>query len=349
MTPASQPSEEKVWRVVTKPFTPFIFPEDATTTDPEERVVGFSADLWREIAAHLGIQHRWVYKDHVSEIIKGMEEKRFEVGISGITITAKREKTVDFSYPIYRSGLQIMVGKQPKAGAFLSGVWRFIRTGFLWHVVVILVALLLLIAHIFWLLERKTNPDIPTSYIRGVSESFWWAAVTGTSVGYGDTVPQGTSGRSFSIIWMFLGYFTLAYFTAGITAELTIQSMQGNISGIEDLHGRRVATVSGTSSATFLKKQGIKFEGVRHIREAYQLLHAQKIDALVYDAPTLSYYAAHEGRDRVRLVGSLLQHEYYGIVLPEGSPWREKINHMLLILQEDGSLQRIHDKWFHKR
>lgn len=60
----------------------------------------------------------------------------------------------------------------------------------------------------------------------------------------------------------------------------------------------------------------------------------------------LLYYAAREGRGRVRTAGQLFVHEYYGIALQQGSPLRERVNLGLLRLRESGVFDAIYDRWF---
>jgi len=56
---------------------------------------------------------------------------------------------------------------------------------------------------------------------RSLAESFYWAIVTLTTVGYGDITPVTFAGRIFSLIIMFLGIGTLAIF-AGMFATYLI-------------------------------------------------------------------------------------------------------------------------------
>jgi polar amino acid transport system substrate-binding protein len=48
---------------------------------------------------------------------------------------------------------------------------------------------------------------------------------------------------------MFTAVVFVAYFTAGLTATLTVQQIQGVINGPEELPGRRVGTTRGSTAA----------------------------------------------------------------------------------------------------
>ena len=67
---------------------------------------------------------------------------------------------------------------------------------------------------------------------------------------------------------------------------------------------------------------------------------------MLFPAPVLRYYAAHEGKALVKLVGTEFEKREAGIVLPEGSPLRRQINSALVAIREDGTYERIYDKWF---
>ena len=67
---------------------------------------------------------------------------------------------------------------------------------------------------------------------------------------------------------------------------------------------------------------------------------------MVLGAPALQYHAAHEGLGKVRVVGPEFKKGDVGFVVPLGSPLRRRISSTLLMLKEDGSYQRIHEKWF---
>jgi voltage-gated potassium channel len=67
---------------------------------------------------------------------------------------------------------------------------------------------------IFGIIERIVDPDtFPSVWL-----AFWWALQTVTTVGYGDVVPQHTSGKVFGAILMLGGLSLLSIITATITS-----------------------------------------------------------------------------------------------------------------------------------
>lgn len=85
---------------------------------------------------------------------------------------------------------------------------------------------------------------------------------------------------------------------------------------------------------------------VARIEDAYDLVLNGQVDAVVFDAPVLLYYASHGGKGKVQTVGSIFENENYGIVFSPNSPYRRQINNALLKLLENGTYQDLYKKWF---
>jgi polar amino acid transport system substrate-binding protein len=107
-----------------------------------------------------------------------------------------------------------------------------------------------------------------------------------------------------------------------------------------------VVTVQGSTSADYLTEQHVMFTSVTRVEEAYGQLERGEVDAVVYDAPVLLYYAATGGKGKVQVVGQLLRPESYGIAVPTDSPLRKELNRILLALAADGTYQELYDRWF---
>ena len=67
---------------------------------------------------------------------------------------------------------------------------------------------------------------------------------------------------------------------------------------------------------------------------------------MVAPAPPLLYYAAHEGKGRVKMVGPEFNRRQAAILVQLNSPPRKKINRALVTLRENGTYQQVYDKWF---
>jgi ABC-type amino acid transport substrate-binding protein len=335
----SEPSTPAELRVATKIFRPFVIAEQGNRLD------GFTIELWEAVAKELGVETRYVMTNSVGDLLRTVSEGRADVGAAGITITAEREKTVDFSYPYFESGLGILVKQSPVSSPIV--VLKTLFSQGLLEATGVIMVIVLIVAHVMWLVERRRSPQqFPHAYLAGIWEALWWSAVTVTTVGYGDKSPVGPLGRIVGILWMFAGMVLISYFTAAVTTELTIQRLEGSIQGPRDLTNKVIAAPKGSTAHQYLTERGLGTQLVGQIDEAYELLRAGEIDAVVYDAPVLQYYAMHEGSGEVAVVGSAFHGESYGFAMTEKANLRERVDRAMLTLRENGVYYRIHRKWF---
>jgi ABC-type amino acid transport substrate-binding protein len=213
---------------------------------------------------------------------------------------------------------------------------------------IFLIALLLAagMAHIIWLMERNNDIGIRKPYFPGVWDGFWWTLNIVATGEYGDKNTSHTIKRLITICFWLLGVIFIAQFTATVTSSLTVEQLSGSIQGPADLPGKRIAVVRGTTGAQYLAAQSLPTVEVVNITEAYELLEQGQVDAVVYDSPVLLYYATHQGRGRVQVVGPIFNEETYGVALPFGSPYRKRINEALLKFKQDGTYEELYVKWF---
>lgn len=323
--------------VVTKEIEPFVFVNSG-------EVSGFSIDLWEAIASELDVTFEYTIVNTVVEQIEAVSSEEADAAIAAISITEEREALVDFSHRYYESGLGILT-KASSGATFRESVSAALSPSLL-RLFAFLVVTILIAGHVIWLMERGRNKEFPNAYLPGVWEGIWWAAVTVTTVGYGDKTPGGRLGRLFGIFWMFAGLFIIANFTAGVTSQLTLQSIQGAINGPEDLRGKQVVTVSGSTADEWLIEQGIRHTAVSTLPEAYALLEAGNTQAVVFDHPVLLFHALQNPDGGYVVPGGPFNREDYGIAFPSGSPLREEVNIALLKLLENGTYDQIRNKWY---
>lgn len=328
-------------RVATRVLPPMVVDRGGTLT-------GFSIDLWSKIAEHMQVKMHYQPAPDVRALLEEVRAGRADVGVAAISVTAAREAEFDFSHPILNAGLQIMVrgkGQDADENPLMDLLaLLFSKTILVWMGIALL--LILLPAHIVWLLERKhPNSIIPTqNYIPGIFHAMYWAA--GTLATQSDQMPRQWLARVIAVLWMFTGVVFVAFYTAQLTATLTVQQIQGSINGPDDLQGKKIATTRGSTAAAHLRDMRASVIEVAQIEDAFRALLNKEAEAVVFDAPVLLYYAAHDGKGRVHLVGSPFFKEDYGIVFQSGNPLRKHVNSALLALREDGTYQQIYDKWF---
>lgn len=336
-TPVHAQEEDERLRIVTKEIVPFVFVTDGAAT-------GFSIDLWDAIANELDVEYDLVIVETIDEQLDAVISGDADAGIAAISVTSEREAMMDFSFPYFESGLGILTAV--KARAPLATLFAAAFSPIMLRLFMGLGILILIAGNVVWLLERNGSGDFAHGYLRGVWQGIWWAAATVTTVGYGDHVPRRRFGRLFGLFWMVAGVFILANFTANVTAELTVNRLQATISGPQDLPGKRIVTVEGSTADELLTERGLAHHVVPTIEEAYPVLENGDVQAVVYDYPVLLYHTLTIGESSTEVAGEPFHHEDYAIALPSGSPLREEINLALLHLFEQGVYDGIATKWF---
>ncbi|HXG50300.1 MAG TPA: transporter substrate-binding domain-containing protein [candidate division Zixibacteria bacterium] len=337
-TAFAQPAREKL-RVATRPVKPFVLQDGGKLT-------GFSIELWEEIARQLNVRSDFVVKPTVRELLEAVRSGEADLGIAAISITAEREMRWDFSHPMFDAGLQILVPAQPAGIGFFHNLVSGVFSSAVLPLVAAVAGIILVPAHIVWFFERRAPGGllIHRSYFPGIFEACWWAAATLAT--QADQMPKTAAARVAAVIWMFTSVVFIAYFTASVTSSLTLHELRGEIDGPEDLPGKRVATVSGSTSVEYLRQQNAEPLEFTDIEEALDALARERAQAVVYDAPVLLHYAARQGRGRVQVVGPIFRKESYGIAFPPNSPHRKPVNEALLKLKENGVYEQLYRKWF---
>jgi polar amino acid transport system substrate-binding protein len=341
LVPQLQARAADTLRVATRTVPPLVQKDNG-------RLTGFSIDLWNSVAERLGAKTEFVEMPDIESLLESVRAGKADLGIAAISITAERDKTFDFSQPMLGAGLQILVRGKSDQGAPnpLQGFLRLLLSPMILVWLGIAGLLIIIPAHIVWLLERHTPGGIipEPSYFPGIFHALWWAA--GTLATQADQMPRQWLARVVAILWMFTSVIFVAYYTAQLTAALTVEQIQGDINGPDDLPGKRVATTRGSTAAEFLVEQHARVEQVASINAAYQALLNGTVDAVVFDAPVLLYFAEHDGKGRVQTAGTVFRKEDYGIVFAEGSPLRKRVDEVLLRLRETGAYAQIYQKWF---
>jgi ABC-type amino acid transport substrate-binding protein len=303
---------------------------------------GFEIDLWEEISKELGLEFAY-YETNMDGIFKDLIEGNAHVGFSCITINHKREKLVDFSHHTLDSGLRILVLNK-KAFSLIEPV-KSLFSPLVMKAMAYLGLFIIICGHVFWLVE-KGKQLISVDYFPGIFQAFWYVMVTMTTVGYGDIVPRKWVGRVMAFLVMLIGIGFFGWAVAQLSSAITLQKLHFNITDKRDLRNKMVATVEGTTSVGTLDDLGAIVVPVKVIDKAIEKLLQHKVDAVVFDSPTILYYAHYVEAGKVAVVGNLFDPQYYGFLFPQGSKLREPVNRALLKLRKTGRYDRIFNKWF---
>lgn len=340
MAGLSLAAEERKVLVETRVVPPMVM------KGPSGELTGFSIELWSAIARELQWQTTFQEATTLPAMLRAVKDRQTDLAISAISITAEREKEFEYSQPILDAGLQILVKAGHDDQPVFSTLWQIISSPAMRDLFLIFLILVLVPTPIIWLVDRFH----PASFARaekvrhGLGRTVWWSS--SALVGQATEMPSTFIGRFLAILVMFTGVVFVSYFTASVTASLTVKKLDAAISKLSDLPGKRVGSVGGSSAEIFLGARKIKVVPYANVVQAVEAVVDGKLDAVVYDAPPLSYIATHDMQGKVQVVGEILKPESYGILFPEGSPLRKQVNEALLHLKENGEHDALRRKYF---
>ena len=146
--------------------------------------------------------------------------------------------------------------------------------------------------------------------------------------------------------------FSAVYFTTG-TRLLTWKA--GNVKEIENLAGKAIAVVSGSTNEKAVKAlmdsgqvKGAQLVATRDYAEGIAAVEAKKVDAFATDDIVLfGLLAKSEKKQELEVVGRYLTYDPYGVMYRRGDPdFRLAVNKALARVFRSGEIARIYAKWF---
>ncbi|XP_036210244.1 glutamate receptor ionotropic, kainate 4 isoform X1 [Myotis myotis] len=343
-----------------------------------DRYEGFCVDMLKELAEILRFNYRirlvgdgvygvpeanGTWTGMVGELIT----RKADLAVAGLTITAEREKVIDFSKPFMTLGISILyrvhMGRKPGYFSFLDpfspGVWLFMLLAYL------------AVSCILFLVARLTPYEwySPHACARGrcgllvnqysLGNSLWFPV--GGFMQQGSTIaPRALSTRCVSGVWWAFTLIIISSYTANLAAFLTVQRMDVPIESVDDLADQTTieyGTIHGGSSMTFF--QNSRYQTYQRM---WNYMYSKQPSVFVKSTEegvarvlnsnyafllesTMNEY--HRQRNcNLTQVGGLLDTKGYGIGMPVGSAFRDEFDLAILQLQENNRLEILKRKWW---
>ncbi|MBV2246555.1 MAG: transporter substrate-binding domain-containing protein [Lentimicrobium sp.] len=318
---------------------PFVFKRNSATK-------GIAIEIWEDIANKQSQDYRYISFETVDAALNALNNGELDLVVGPISITSHRLEFMRFSQPFYNSSLAIV------SRADKLSLWEKIKPFFsikLLMAVAIFLFILAVVGTFLWLAERKQSPEqFPEDPINGIANGMWLAIVTMSTTGYGDKAPVTLWGRIIAGSWMVISIIFATSMVAGIASTLTLSSLStSTISNIEQLSGRKAATISASPSEDFLKEYNIKTVTTSTLNEAITHLKNKEVDAVVYDRPQLLYFLKKHN-ENLYITNAEYYKQGYGFAFPLNTTLIYDINRALLELAEDQEIQRIVDYYLNK-
>lgn len=315
-------AQEGPLTVAVKEAPPFVI-------DTPNGPTGLSIELWDRIADELDLD--FVYEmTTLDDLIRGVADGRYDAGVGAISVTPDREEILDLTHGYFTDGLGVAV----PLGATETGPWGLLRNLFtpaFLSTVGALALLLLVVGVVVWIVERRANTEhFNRTPAKGIGDGFWFAAVTMTTVGYGDKAPRTTPGRAVALVWMFTSLVVISAFTGSIASSLTAARIDTGVRSPEDLENARIGAIAGATSDAAMRERRISHKAFRDVGEGLEALASGSIDALVHDGAILLHAVREEYPGELRVLDFRFDAGSYAIALPSGSPLREDVNQSML-------------------
>ncbi len=304
---------------------------------------GVAVELWQQLAIYLPLPYRVVGTGSVPEALQLLKRQQIDLAVGPISITADRERSFDFSHPFMESTLGLAT-QPPRFSLkhFLASLWQPV----LFYAVGGFLAMLTAVGFLFWIVERKKNPDIPPQLLPGLGQGIWLAIATFTTVGYGDIAPRSGIGKVLAATWMIVSLMIASSVVAGLASAMTyVQFQRSPITTVEDLKGRKVGGIAGTSAFAFVQRYGAVPVAADSLETALQWLRTEAVDAVVYDYPQLQYALRQHPDWAITLVKLPVTTEYYACALSQHSPYQEMLNQAVLHALEAGKIAQVLQRW----
>ena len=310
---------------------PFVFDEEGR---------GIAIEIWDEIADKRSWNYKYVPFKNVEDALHQLNRGAVDMVVGPISITSKRLENMRFSQPFYNSSISIISLEAEK------GLWQKIKPLFsakLLMAIGFFLLILSIVGTLLWLAERKESPEqFPKGPLQGIGSGMLLAIVTMTTTGYGDKAPITLLGRIITGTWMVISIIFATSMVAGIASILTLSSLDSTtISTIEQLSGRKAATVSGSTSEDFLNKSKVRIIGSSNLNDAIEKLENKEVEAVVFDRPQLLYYLKNNNAEKFYISKAEYSKQGYGFAFPFNSELIFSVNRTLLELAENQQTERI--------
>ncbi|CAH0720017.1 unnamed protein product, partial [Brenthis ino] len=340
-----------------------------------DRYEGFTIDLIDQVAELLGFSYEFevenTYGDfkpltNVSNgMVKKLREDVADFAICDFTITANRQKGIDFSVPFMTVGIGILYkqpSKQPPEmfsfmAVFSKEVWyymMFVQLGL--GVIMIFVGR---ISHKEWqnpvpCIEKPEELSNQFSFANSV-----WLIIGSVMQQGSEIAPIALAPRMITSVWWFFTMVMVASYTGTLVAFLTVEKNVLPFETVEEL--QQLKSIS----------YGAKEEGstISFFKDspAYQTLYNNMVNkkwlvkenndgvaraenstyAFFMESASIEYYK--ERHCDLLQVGGLLDSKSYGIGMKKGSPYKKYIDDAILNLKERGEIQKLKDLWWKEK
>ncbi|WP_407049760.1 amino acid ABC transporter substrate-binding protein [Methyloraptor flagellatus] len=140
-----------------------------------------------------------------------------------------------------------------------------------------------------------------------------------------------------------------------ITGTQVLVKTASGVKEVEDLAGKRVAVLQGSSNEQSLralndaKKLGIELVYAKDLAEGALLVETDRVDGFAADGGQIKVYAATKARQpgSLAVIGRLLTYDPYSAMMQKGDPdFTLLVGRVFADAFRSGEAEKLYDKWF---
>lgn len=315
----------------------------------------------------------------IQDVVKGQAD----IGLAGITMTAKRVESVEFSTPLLHFGFAV-VRKSPDQelqlqrsvffcfSPFSSGVWAC-------FFIVLFVTVGLLTANAARNPRERaqrmgrgelgpTNSEEPVTIRDHLSHAFWFV-VSSTALQSGARQPMSVAGRLLALTWWLFAGLTLCTFIIALLMDL-ISSSGYQAPPFVNMKELMDSWVSNKGYHVYFQHDTVREKFRKNTRPMFQFLYAHStlaekdatkgekgspawVKAMLKDSRNLIVMGSESTRQLMENMdcGSILATEflddrYVGLVFPRNKKaLRAAVNQVLVKMAENGEARQLVHKY----
>ncbi|XP_072932394.1 glutamate receptor ionotropic, kainate 2-like [Epargyreus clarus] len=295
-----------------------------------------------------------------------INEPNIDFAITDLTITAEREKAVDFTTPFMNLGISILFRKpappEPALFAFLlpfsNGVWLCLGFAYLGTSLVLYVVGRLCPEE--WQNPYPCVEEPPALENQFTLANALWFNLGAVLLQGSEIAPVAYGTRAVASVWWLFALVITSSYTANLATLLATKSSTPLFTDVRELAendlGITYGAKSGGSTFTFFNESK---------NDLYQSMFKKMMEqempgnneagiskvinenyAFFAESTTIEYTI--ERVCEVTKVGELLDSKGYGIAMKKGSQYRQALNLALLNLQEEGVLREMKNRWWNE-
>ncbi len=315
--------------------------------NPDGSWTGLSVDVWKDVAARAGLEYELI-EVPFEMIRKGVASGALDAAIGEISVTADDEKVMDFTQPFLISPVSIAVRERPWKLLWSEAIGDFLN----WTVgqfIIGIFGLMLVVSLLIWLAERRHKAGHFQGGIHGIGAALWFAAVTMTTVGYGDKTPRTLLGRFIAICWMFVGVLLVSAFTATVASSMAASRLNNSFSRLSDFHNMTCGVLKGSELEMLAARFGVNVVPFESIEDALHALMRKEVDATVADKISLLYlqrqFTKAYPAQKFEIPEITIRNSLLAIPVRSNHPDFEKINQSLLDLTSSSEWEALVSRW----